>query len=71
MPAYNSHMEEFLGCCLGRLVLWLILLPVSYIVATPFIWLLAFVGRERYIDNVMRYYENVTRFWYECNFLIW
>lgn len=61
---------EGLGCLLELLfepllwfVVWVILLPVTLVLATPGVLFLAFFGQGDYLTNVSQGYGRVVKFW--------
>ena len=56
-------MDEALLGCLLRPLIYLVLLPVSWIVATPFILVFALFGYDSELENVASYYGKVTEMW--------
>lgn len=54
---------EFLLEILVRLVLWLILLPVSMVLATPFVLVAAAFSGRPYFESVKDGYRGVYDFW--------
>jgi len=48
---------------LATICWWLVGLPIIWLVATPFILLLALGGERPYWEKVMEYYQNLTDFW--------
>ena len=45
------------------IVWWLFGLPIIWLVATPFVLLLALGGERPYGEKVMEYYQNLATFW--------
>jgi hypothetical protein len=61
---------EGLGCLLEfiltpvlELLLWLVLLPICLILATPGMLVLAFFGEGSYLAKAGQGYQRVVRFW--------
>ncbi len=56
-------MEDIVGWlvkgCLVHWLLWLILLPIALIIATPIILVTAAFGKDSYGENLKRYYGHV------------
>jgi hypothetical protein len=52
-------VEEVAGC-LVRIVLAVLIVPISFVVATPFILIWAFFGRWRYWHNVSDGYSAIA-----------
>jgi hypothetical protein len=50
---------------------WGVLLPLFWLVATPFILVIAPFRRERFWVTVPRMYGGVTEFWKECDLFWW
>lgn len=61
---------EGLGCLLEliltpvlELLLWLVLLPIFLILATPGVLVLAFFGEGSYLAKARQRYQRVVQFW--------
>lgn len=53
--------------CLLQTLLYLALLPISLIVATPFVLVAAVFGSGPYWNNVRESYGKLTDFWFEAS----
>ena len=58
-----SAIAELLIECTLSLLWWLILFPVIWLVAAPFILVIALFQRARYRAAVFEMYLSVHRFW--------
>mgnify|MGYP003587789992 CR=1 FL=1 len=56
---------NFIGYLLFSFIWWMLLLPVSMIMATPFILVLALRGAGSYFRKVAERYAGVMDFWRE------
>lgn len=56
-------MWELVWEFVGHLLFYLFFLPVSFLLATPFILVGAFFGPEGYFSNVLEGYRKVYDFW--------
>jgi hypothetical protein len=59
----SEVLLEIVGNGLGRALLWVILLPISWLLATPVILLIACLQAGPYRQNVRNGYRRVFEFW--------
>lgn len=60
-------MDDLFDGCLGGLLIYVLLLPLSLVVATPYILITAVWEKQGYIQNVKNGYLRVYRFWAESS----
>jgi hypothetical protein len=58
-----TWLIEIIATVIFRLLVWFLLLPVTWIVSTPVILILSFFLSDTYLDNVKNSYSKVTDFW--------
>lgn len=61
---------QFLFEFIGRCLFGLLLLPISWVVASPYILIAAFFTGRPYWESVKDGYGNATDFWSDLNFWV-
>lgn len=59
----QGFIEGIVNGCLIQFLVWLLLLPISLLITTPVILVLALFGKESYGKNLNHYYQKVIAFW--------
>lgn len=52
--------------CLIQIIAYVLVLPISLVLATPVILVAAFFGSKRYWQNVKQYYTRIIAWWGEA-----
>jgi hypothetical protein len=64
-------MGEFFVRLLIGLFVWVFMLPISFVAATPFLLLYSFFGKRGYFENLGNNYRSVYEFWIDLGNSIW